>query len=319
MSKLFKLKEWLTLDEAANHLSNVLGEPVTVADLYRLALDEHIKLSIDFVNHTYGKTGKWVKTEQIEFVLQEHNFFTGEKLETPYSYPSNHELHVSDDDWIYLDESIVCIKGVWDLTMVGSEKLDIEHWYQQLTSGLEVTLISIEGVFVQQKGIVCQLQTSFDDNEFHKGSTAHQKNVERHIITNEISDEEATKIREEFKKDRNEYLKKKDKNSKESDYYPSGGLAEHDHVLVIRTNEITRFIQTLEDTPLSEKPLTSKERNSLLVLIGALCEDAGIDPKTRGITASLVAMTELIGSPLTDDTIRKILNQIDAAVSLRSK
>ena len=252
-------------------------------------------------------------------MLQEHNFFTGEKLEIPYSKPSNYELHVSDDDWIYLDESIVCIKGVWDLTMVGAEKLDIEHWYQQLTSGLEVTLVSLDGVFVQQKDIICQLQSSFDDNEFHKGSTAHQKNVERHIITNEISDEEATKIREEFKKDRNEYLKKKDKNSKESDYYPSGGLAEHDHVLVIRTNEITRFIQTLEDTPLSEKPLTSKERNSLLVLIGALCEDAGIDPKTRGITASLVAMTELIGFPLTDDTIRKILNQIDAAVSLRSK
>ena len=36
MSKLLKLKEWLTLDEAANHISNVLGEPVTLADIYRL-------------------------------------------------------------------------------------------------------------------------------------------------------------------------------------------------------------------------------------------------------------------------------------------
>ena len=33
MSKLFKLKEWLTLEEAANHISNVLGEPVTLADI----------------------------------------------------------------------------------------------------------------------------------------------------------------------------------------------------------------------------------------------------------------------------------------------
>ena len=38
MSKLLKLKEWLTLDEAVNHFSNVLGEPITLADLYRLAL-----------------------------------------------------------------------------------------------------------------------------------------------------------------------------------------------------------------------------------------------------------------------------------------
>ncbi len=34
MSKLFKFKEWLTLDEATNHISTVLGEPVTSADLY---------------------------------------------------------------------------------------------------------------------------------------------------------------------------------------------------------------------------------------------------------------------------------------------
>jgi hypothetical protein len=57
MNRLFKLKEWLTLDEAAAHISNVLGEPATVPDLFRFALDGHLTLSVDFVNHTKARKG----------------------------------------------------------------------------------------------------------------------------------------------------------------------------------------------------------------------------------------------------------------------
>ena len=112
MSKLFKLKEWLTLDESAAHISNVLGEPAKVADLYRFALDGHLKLSVDFVNHTQARKGKGVKTEQIEFDLEEHHFITGEKLEIPIAFPKNHELRVSENDWINLEQSVVSIDRV---------------------------------------------------------------------------------------------------------------------------------------------------------------------------------------------------------------
>jgi hypothetical protein len=88
---------------------------------------------------------------------------------------------------------------------------------------------------------------------------------------------------------------------------------------VIRTDEVTRFIQTLEDTPQEAKPLTSNEKNSLLVLIAALCKEANVDWCQRGVTTSLVAMTDLIGAPLTDDTILKILKQIPPAIESRSK
>ena len=125
--------------------------------------------------------------------------------------------------------------------------------------------------------------------------------------------------RAKFKADREEYLEERKEKPRESNYFPSGGLAEHDYVLVVRTNEITRFIRALEDVPTDEKALVSKERNSLLVLIGALCKELGIDPKQRGIATSLVAMTEILGAPLTDDTIRKILKQIEDAVSARNK
>ena len=109
MSKLFKLKEWLTLDEAATHLSNVLGESVTVADLYRFALDGHLTFSVDFVNHAQARKGKWVKTEDVEFHLMENDMFSGEKLDIPYSLPVNCEIRISEDDWIALEKSVVSI------------------------------------------------------------------------------------------------------------------------------------------------------------------------------------------------------------------
>lgn len=83
-------------------------------------------------------------------------------------------------------------------------------------------------------------------------------------------------------------------------------------------SELKKNIKNLEITS-QEKPLGSKERNSLLILIGALCKEVGINPNDRGIATSLELMTQNIGAPLTDDTIRNILKQIENAISSRSK
>lgn len=50
MSKLNKLKSWLSLDEAAEYLTEALKEPVEVKDLLQLALDDHLQLAW-FANH----------------------------------------------------------------------------------------------------------------------------------------------------------------------------------------------------------------------------------------------------------------------------
>jgi len=319
MSKLFKLKEWLTLEEAANHISNVLGELVTLADIYRLALDKHIKISANFVNGAKARVGKFVKTADVEFIVIDKMPLTEEKLEKPFSMPLNAEIQCSKDDWIALDKEVVSIRGLWDLSMIGAERIDIEYYYQQETSGLEVTLQALDGVFLKQGDVLYQLQTDFDDNEYQQGSKAAKQKLEQYITSNKLTDDEIKKLRDEYEAERKKYLGGKREFERIPSYYPSGGLDEHDYVLVVKTKEVTRFIQSLEDTPQEAKPLTSKERNSLLVLIGSLCKQVDIDPKQRGVSASLVAMTELIGAPLTDDTIRKILNQIEPAIESRSK
>jgi hypothetical protein len=214
---------------------------------------------------------------------------------------------------------VVSIRGLLDLTMIGSEDLDIEHFYQQEISGVEVTLTCLEGTLLRQGDVICQLQSDFDDNEYQQGSKAAKQKLEQYISSNKLTDDEIKQLRDEYQTERKAYLGGKREFERIPSYYPSGGLDEHDYVLVVKTNEVTRFIQSLEETTPEAKPLTSKERNSLLVLLGAVCKNSDIDPSQRGIATSLVAMTELISAPLTDDTIRKILNQIEPAIESRSK
>jgi hypothetical protein len=314
LSKLFKLKEWLTLNEAASHLSVVLGEPVALSDLYRLTLDGHITLSANFVNRAKARIGRFVKTQDIEFFLIEYDCFSGEKLDKPYYSRVNQDIRVSEDNWIQLDSDVVSIQGLWDLTMIGAEANDIEHYYQQLTSGIDVKLICLEGVCLRQGDVICQLQYTFAI----PGSKAHKEKIEKFISNNELSDDEVDRLRSEYEVKRKKYLDGKMESEREPIYFPSSSLDDHDYVLVVRTKEITRFIQSLEDTPPKEKPLTSKERNSLLLLIGALCKQLDIDPNKRGITPALVKMTQLNGASLEKDKILDILKQIGPAMESRS-
>lgn len=69
----------------------------------------------------------------------------------------------------------------------------------------------------------------------------------------------------------------------------------------------------------AEKSLSTKERHTLLVIIAALCKEANIDYSQRGVASAIQNLTENIGSPITDDTIRSVLKQINEAVDVRSK
>lgn len=57
MNKLLYLKEWVTIKEATKCLSKVFNEKVKVRDIYRLALDEKLVLSLHFINSTYVELG----------------------------------------------------------------------------------------------------------------------------------------------------------------------------------------------------------------------------------------------------------------------
>lgn len=70
---------------------------------------------------------------------------------------------------------------------------------------------------------------------------------------------------------------------------------------------------------LLSETLGSKERNTLLVVIAALCNELGIDWSKKGIASAIQHATEKIGAPVTDDTIRKVVDQIEPALERRRK
>jgi hypothetical protein len=287
MSKVFKLKKWLPLDEAVNHISNVLGEPITLADIYKCALDGHLILSANFVNGSQAK----------EVFLDENGWISESCSVKP------------------VKDELFPIKGLWDLTMLGSERADIEHLYHQETSGISVKDHASRGVFLQQGNTLCQLFTTIKPSSEEK-STSNKRVIKRGLLA-------LCTPYDNFRPKISESNGNNNSEDNQSVFHHINhhalGLDEEEHVLVIRTDEVTRFIQTLEDTPQEAKPLTSNEKNSLLVLIAALCKEANVDWCQRGVTTSLVAMTDLIGAPLTDDTILKILKQIPPAIESRSK
>jgi hypothetical protein len=69
----------------------------------------------------------------------------------------------------------------------------------------------------------------------------------------------------------------------------------------------------------SQQKFSQKEKNTLLILIAALCKEAKIDPDVRGVSSAIRELTEQIGAPVGDDTIKKVLGQLQAAIDSRSR
>jgi hypothetical protein len=68
LKRLLKLKDLLTVPDAARHLSILFGEDVSEADVLRLALDGHLTLSVHFVNHATAQCGKTIPLADAEIV-----------------------------------------------------------------------------------------------------------------------------------------------------------------------------------------------------------------------------------------------------------
>ena len=67
MSKLYKLKKWVSLSEAANLIAENIKERVEVCDVLQLALDGQIAISALLINGTCGRQCNPVKLADVTF------------------------------------------------------------------------------------------------------------------------------------------------------------------------------------------------------------------------------------------------------------
>lgn len=144
MSKLLKLKRWLSLEDAAKHLTVVLEEEVEVKDVLGLALDGHLKLSVYVVNPTPAERGKIVPIEKAQkappvTIFGEEYLIKGMLL----------GIKLNEREVLELNGDPEAIDGLWDLPMIGNERLDVEHERLDLISGPEVNFWESGRTFVE--------------------------------------------------------------------------------------------------------------------------------------------------------------------------
>lgn len=294
-SRLFSLREWLSLDDAAKHLSIVFGEEVTRADVLRLALDRRLTLSVDFVNHADARKGRLVPLEQCPMMIMTRSLpaLTGklpmirmkgvlmgdipnldkeirDGLESGDMVMVPQAIEYEDGHFLLLGKEVVSISGIWDLPMKGAEALDVEHLYQGETGGPEVTLAALDGAFVVRDGIVCQIQADFEDNEYQQGSMAHKDKIEERIAREKLTDSQAEQLRREFTEQRRKFLEKRKAGSRAEHSYPAGGLP-NDAVYVVRTTTLREFEQAiLGGEQHTTRALGKREESTLLNIVGGL-------------------------------------------------
>jgi hypothetical protein len=290
---LFNLKEWLTLEDAAKHLTIVFGEEVKVSDVLRLAIDKRLTLSVNFVNHGEARKGRLIPLEQCTFKvfrnlekalkdqslimrrgiphseLQDLGAEIEQALIADEAFLTPEALAYRTGEFLVLEDHTSSISGVWDLPMLGGEAIDVEHRYQMETDGPTVTLSNLEGAFVERDGVVCQLQADYEDNEYSGGSKANLAQLKEFILENDTPKEKAEELLRAHAERRTEFLAKRKAKPSER-YYPAGGLPE-DAVYVVRTAALRDFENSVLNVPVtSDKPINRREETTLLNITGAL-------------------------------------------------
>ena len=248
MSKLHKFREHLTIPEAARRLSISFEEEVSEADVLRLALDGHLRLSIDLVNGVTVQSGTEIIFDEAALKMA---YFSGQypkelqwvKLPSFWMAGLFPDWPIEDND-----EEIMClyspriargrfwnasgemtsIDGVWDLPMIGAEVFEIKRLYYEALDGTYVepqnfNATFFEGIFLQRGSDVCQL---LERRDFHLPSSTDDDPF--------------------------------------SGYEPDKKFPE-DSVLVVRTAVLRQFEQSLDDTPtLPKNPNVSKQLTSMI-------------------------------------------------------
>lgn len=294
MSKLTRLKEWLTLDDAAKHLSIMFGEEVAVADVLRLALDDRLTLSVNFVNETYALVGTIKEASEARHVDFPVDPGAALKAKAPGEYHGGWTklcmgLRLRDSTKVIdLEEGIVALQGVYDLPMIGGERLEVEHRFQRMTGGPSVTAVPMDGAFVSLgRGEVAQLQDHHDENQYM----------------------DPAKLKKPWHHEHN--------------FYPGGGLPEG-AVLVVRTDALEEFQESLvEDSSKgdAEADVSTRERSTLLkIVIGMAMEAYKYSPEAsrNGAVTEISGDLAKHGLDVSDDTVRKYLREASKTVLMKS-
>jgi hypothetical protein len=146
---------------------------VSKASGMRLALDGHLTLSVEFVNRATAQCGKIIPLADAE--IKEVPNLTGDGVVQLIQGG----ISVGGDRVFSYSEEIRQLAGIWNLAMVGSERLDVADRYQFLTGGPRVELFSLDGPFVYDTNGMWARIVEYDSQEKVSYSGRHLYRVIR--------------------------------------------------------------------------------------------------------------------------------------------
>lgn len=97
-------------------------------------------------------------------------------------------------------------------------------------------------------------------------------------------------------------------------------MADVEQMCVFQMSEISRYEAKFGSNPalpFEESALRGTERNTLLLIIAALAEKAGIQPSHHNAASTIEGLIELLGVRVTAQTVREKLDMIPAVVARR--
>ena len=140
---------------------------------HRLALDGHLKLSINFVNAAKAVSSIIIPMEEETDQMVYNSYPDGELSSLEKRLILDPNLSYLNDDGTHcfsVGGKTKTLKGVFDLPMIGNERLLVEREYQKQNDGTEVTLQNIDGIFVETKDEQHLALLEYSDEEFYNKS-----------------------------------------------------------------------------------------------------------------------------------------------------
>lgn len=275
MIKLFKLKEWVTLTDAAKYLSLSLDEEVSQVDLLRLVLDKHLTLSVLFVNKVPAKKGKKIPYSEVLFKEIPSLFNENVTIQIPDSIEIINN-YFKDKFYIKLEDEIFLLSGIYDLPLIGNDRIDIERLYYEQINGTDLDYICLDGAFVECYEVIYQIQERFEDGFIEK-----MRGDENH--------------------------------SRDNEFFPAGRLPE-DAALVFRTNVLREFVESLSEKKPQQPNKTAETvtKNTLLKMIITMATGGygyNINDSKSPTPKEISKDAEKIRLSISDDTVRKWLSE----------
>lgn len=296
MKKLLKLKQYLSLNDSANYLSSALEEQVSVADIYELALDGNLAISIRLTNQAYAKQVDLVPALELED--------DEEQIEPVQADEVDEQVHIFD--------------GIYDLAMVGEERFEIRKLYQDEIQEDSPVLSELSGFYVKHEGSIYKLLEYIPVSNSEESQISKEARLESLLkskgLTSHSQFDDPLSTFENFDAEEILEIARLVSPFPEDEFKEPISIPANTYQFVIRPTELHRLITKLNNAPLIDGKVENKllplEKRTLLNVIHILLKELRIDPNVRGISSSISLLSDKAGIPISDNTIRKVLKDV---------